>query len=95
MSTAANLAGDRIRAILKQNFGDIKFHVRRYDRRMSTSYVISWTEGPYEDVIQALAQPCIHDVPFGSIYCSRWDETDYRKEIFGDVERHPTKGAQS
>jgi hypothetical protein len=76
MDITANLAGDRIRATLKQNFGDIKFHVRRYDRARVHRYVISWTDGPSENAVQSLALPCIHDVPFGSIYCSRWDASD-------------------
>jgi hypothetical protein len=56
MSITANLAGDRIRATLKQSFGNIKFHVRPYDRARVHIYVISWTDGPSEDAVQSLAR---------------------------------------
>ena len=71
-NVTANLAGDRIRAVLKRNFADSHFYVRRRDRVRSIRYVIYWTDGPSEDAVQSIALPCIRDVPLGSIYCSRY-----------------------
>lgn len=95
MSDGVNLAGDRIRAVLQQNFGNTKFRVRRHDRSMVTCYVITWTDGPAEDDVQLLTLPYVRDVPFGSIYCVRLDgESDL---VFdrGRVAKRKTPGERT
>ena len=71
MISQATLVARQIRAVLADAFPSTKFSVRHYHHARSTTFVVSWMEGPSEEDIKPKVELLARSVPFGSLYCSR------------------------
>src|SRR4051812_3414882 len=71
MTTQATLVAKQIRSVLTDAYPDTKFSVRHYKHARSTTFVVSWMEGPSEESIKPKVELLARSVPFGSLYCSR------------------------